>query len=164
MTNQQILALETVKALLKKNGSTTTLEVKDTLREVFPDYKWYQNEISEFMDELFENQTILDLTYSDNGTYRTYYVEPIIVKPKTTDKVSKSKAVELIKNSGGTFFTAVFIKKNGDERVINGQIKKDNFMDDMGYIRVRESNGKKRRINPRTLLSVSIKGTKYIVK
>ena len=67
ITKQDVLAVAA--DLINKNGSTTTLEVKNVLRAA--NKKVFQTEVSAFMDELtnVDNEfTVL----SDNGIYRTY--------------------------------------------------------------------------------------------
>ena len=64
-------------------------------------------------------------------------------------KLSRTAIVDLMKNSGGKFFTVIFTKVDGTERTINGKVKKDDFFDNLGYINFRESNGNYRKVNPK---------------
>lgn len=67
ITKQDVLAVAA--DLINKNGSTTTLEVKNALRAA--NKKAFQTEVSAFMDEI----TNVDKEFtvlSDNGIYRTY--------------------------------------------------------------------------------------------
>ena len=81
----------------------------------------------------------------------------------TPRRKSRLDIVELMKNSGGRFFTVVFIKADGTERTINGQVKKDDFFDNLGYINFRESNGNYRKVNPKTIKEISISKQIYKV-
>lgn len=71
--NQQQLVEETFELLLSK-GTTTTLDVKNKLRQDYPDYNWEQNFVSTCCREYQENST--DISFVDNGTYREYYLIP----------------------------------------------------------------------------------------
>lgn len=156
--------------LLAPNNRVTTLELKLHLRRTAPGFYWTQAVVSEMMNELYERGV---LTYTDNGTYRTYSL-PVSEKKakKTSDKksISKTKAIELMENNRGHFFTAVFTKKNGDDRKINCQYLKDQEASKLGYIKVRELNKLKdkeqsiRQINVQTLKSLKINGVVYKVK
>jgi len=67
ITKQDVLAVAA--DLINKNGSTTTLEVKNALRAA--NKKAFQTEVSAFMDEI----TNVDKEFvilGDNGIYRTY--------------------------------------------------------------------------------------------
>lgn len=160
-------------------GSTTTLDVKKQLRNDFPKYKWNQDNVSEALMEIESNDS--NLTFTDNGVYREYTVVgynsngPIKVSKTTSNttvsrgirdggKISKTDAVTKIKSSKGRFFTVTFIKKDKSERTLNGNVRLDNFMNNQGYINVRESNGNIRQINPRTITALTIAGSQYNVK
>lgn len=82
----------------------------------------------------------------------------------TSRRKSRTDIVELMKNSGGRFFTIVFVKADGTERTINGQVKKDEFYDNQGYILFRESNGNFRKVNPITIKEISISKQIYKVR
>ena len=70
--NQQQLVEETFELLLSKG--TTTLDVKNKLRQDYPDYNWEQNFVSTCCREYQENSD--DISFVDNGTYREYYLIP----------------------------------------------------------------------------------------
>lgn len=97
--------------------------------------------------------------------------------PKTTKRISRTKALELLASNKGRFFKAVFIKKNGDERVINCQFDSTT---PLGNVRVKEASLMKkfkkegtldnipsrsviRSFNINSLKSLSIKGETYKV-
>lgn len=193
-------------AMIHLKGSATTLEIKEQLRITHPDKKWNQTDVSLVMLDFEKSSS--DLTSTDNGQYKTYYLNntvsakpasPVkstkkkvsktakvakVAKPKkvkkTTatkkdrpqpviditgaDKISKTAAVELIRNSKGNFFTVGFVKTDGDVRYLNGVVKASNFMNSQGYINVTESNGNKRQINPRTILALKISKKTYVTK
>ena len=56
--------------LIQQNGKTTSLEVKNFIREKFPNFYCVQQEVSENLIDAEKNGYI-DLI-EDNGTYRTY--------------------------------------------------------------------------------------------
>lgn len=170
----KMIALETAKVMLSK-GDLTTLDLKNVLRTNFPHIQWNQQEISDYMQEIYSNDKIIFLDFKDNGSYRTYFInKPVSVKTikKSTvqqvvsaaKKISKSAAVKLIEDSKGRFFTVTFLKKDKSERTLNGVVKKANFMNPQGYINVTERNGDKRQINPRTITKLSINGENYVTK
>lgn len=84
ITKQDVLAVAA--DLINKNGSTTTLEVKNALRAA--NKKAFQTEVSAFMDEI----TNVDKEFtvlSDNGIYRTYgavtpTLQPVAASNNTT--------------------------------------------------------------------------------
>lgn len=156
--NTTKLIKKVAKQLMKTKGTVTTLEIKNKLINKYPEYIWRQSEVSNTMNELFLHGEIKNLTYDDNGTYRTYRIQPNVVK------VSRSAAVGVLRNSHGKFFTVEFIKKTAETRTLNGNVASDpNFFDNLGYIMVRESNGNTRRINPRTIKRVKFENTIYEV-
>lgn len=86
-------------------------------------------------------------------------------------RISRTKALQLMKNNKGHFFTAVFTKQDGSERTINAQYLKDQASSDLGYVKVREASKLKaspsdstRQINIQTLKSLKIAGTQYTVR
>lgn len=210
--SQKLLLRMAAAFLIKKNGSTTTLEIKDSLRERFPKMSWTQDQVSQEMQEIYDNNEFKDLQFEDTGEFRVYHlglptlsrkdqIDPNVVlnsnpqqvnasgntgntqgwspsqtvtkvpkktkavKPVgTTTNLSRTAIVDLMKESKGRFYTVTFIKKDKTVRTINGQTKKSNFMDNLGYINFRESNGNQRRVNPQTITEISISGNVYKVK
>lgn len=67
---KQILAK--AKELMQINGSTTTMDIKTSLRKQVPNTKWVQSTISKVMSRAYNNGDIANLTFIDNGRYRTY--------------------------------------------------------------------------------------------
>ena len=78
-------------------------------------------------------------------------------------RISKSKALELIKNNGSKMFTSTFVKKNGETRTVNGMIK-TKINSELGYLKVFENKTKEfRNVNLQTLESMSLGGKKYLI-
>ena len=81
--------------------------------------------------------------------------------------ISRKKALSLIKESKGRFFTVVFVKKNGKDRVMNCKFMPIQDNEEIGYIKVKDvSLGKKctsciRSVNIQTLKSLKINGKEY---
>lgn len=85
-----------------------------------------------------------------------------INKEKMT-KISRTKAVKLINNTKGKFFTVTYRKNNGDLRMINGNFKKDNFTP-LGYMAIWSAKDKGyRKVNPKTITQLSINNLIYKV-
>lgn len=169
-----------VLSLLQANNTVTTLEVKNELRRLYPEYSWLQKEVSDFMNE---QHLTGELTYEDNGTYRVYSGEETkkatpakkdnkgkVIPKLKAKRISKTKAFDLIMGNKGYFFTAEFVKQDGETRVINCQALKDQDPK-LGYIKVREASllrtvGKEksiRNINIQTLKALKIGGVAYKV-
>lgn len=79
-------------------------------------------------------------------------------------KLSKTKIVEKMKTAGGRFMTVEFIKKDGKKRKLNGRIYKDFFMDLQGYIIFDTVTKGFKKINPRSIISLSLNKTIYKAK
>lgn len=166
--------------LLEANNTITTLEVKNELRRQHPDFAWVQKEVSDFMNEMHLKG---DLVYEDNGTYRVYSGESpkknsVKKDPKTkkalkkvkAKRISRSDALDLMLNNKGYFFTAEFVKKDGEVRVMNCQCLK-NQDTRLGYVKVKEASLMRsnptdcvRQINIQTLKSLKIGGVAYKIK
>ena len=184
--------LDTANKLCKANNTVTTLEIKTELRKTHPYFHWIQNSrngltgVSEYMDELHQEG---HFTYTDNGQYRVYSaVTTTTTKarvpkhagtptPRATSNpnhnirsISRQKALDMMANNKGHFFTAVFVKQNGDERTINCQYLKDQTSNPLGYVMVREAQKMKdgvnaiRQINLQTLRKLRIAGQDYNIR
>ena len=195
MTKQTMkdAVLSTAKVLLVANNTITTLEIKLQLRKDYPYFYWTQDTVSNFVNDLVSEGklTIVD----DNGTYRTYAdpTQPARVsnvtstgsKTVTTKKVASTptvklpkgkkitaqKAVEMMKNNKGRFFTVIFTKKDNTTRTLNGQWVKDQKPNANGYVLVKDAAKMKktpndciRNVNLQTLHAISINGNTYRVK
>lgn len=168
-----------IMSLLQANNTISTLEVKDELRKLYPEFSWLQRDVSTFMNDM---HLAGDLTYDDNGTFRTYSGE---AKKKTSTKkdkkgkklskikatpISKKAALELMLNNKGYFFTAEYTKKNGDFRVMNCQCITPQDTS-LGYVKVKEASLMRtdpknciRQINMQTLKALKIGGKVYKIK
>lgn len=185
-SNKRIIIQEAAKHLLKTRGTTTTLDVKNYVRLVFGTDDWTQNEVSGVMNDMFLNQSLVGLSYKDTGQFRIYYIDKFASTTASTTvtnaptsltkkvkkvkqvskvkKVSRTTMVDMIENTKGRFFGVVFEKVDGTERTLNCQVSSKNFMDKLGYINCTTSKGETKRINPRTLKSISIGGEVFKVK
>lgn len=88
-----------------------------------------------------------------------------------SNKISRTKALDLMKNNKGHFFTVQFIKQDGSLRTLNGQYVKGQNPSPLGFILVKEaklmkSNAKEqiRNVNIQTLRSLKISGNSYSIK
>lgn len=178
----------TAKKLLKANNTVTTLEIKAELRIKYPHFYWTQSSVSSIMDELYHDGLF---SFKDNGIYRTYSHPTATKKVNSTtikkvsaprkvakapsvvaqSTISKTKALDLIKNSKGHFFTATFTKKDNTQRTINCQYLKDQTASDLGYVKVKEAAKLKanpkdstRQINIQTLTTLKIGGNLYKIR
>lgn len=66
-------------------------------------------------------------------------------------KISRTKAVELIRNSRGRFFSITYVKNNGKQDRLNGNVSSKALMTALGYILFNSSKEGKKSINPRTI-------------
>lgn len=82
------------------------------------------------------------------------------------EKVSKTKAAEVLTNAGDTVFTVVFDKQDGTERTLIGKlIDTENLMGRCNVTDLEVTSGSNlRQVDLRTLKSIVYKGTKYTVK
>lgn len=79
--------------------------------------------------------------------------------------ISKSKAVELIQNSKGRFFTVDFVKKDNSQRTINCNYKIPSKPSKLGYIMVYSMKDKGyKNINPQTIKNLTINNINYKVR
>lgn len=85
--------------------------------------------------------------------------------------ISRAKALDLMQSAKGQFFTAVFTKKDGTERVMNCQYLKDQEEPKIGYVKVKDAILRKaspqdciRNINLQTMKSLKIKGANYKIR
>jgi hypothetical protein len=164
---------DTTKRLLKANNTVTTLEVKTELRVQYPDFFWTQADVSQYMDTL---STSGMLSYTDNGTYRTYSIKgtkvnaPLKAPRKNTktqsNVLSRKDALTKIQNNRGHYFTATFVKKSdGSVRVLNCQYDKSLNTTPSTQIKVKAGSGQGiKSINLNTLSELRIAGSVYKVK
>lgn len=182
-------ALKAAKELAIANNTFSTLELKLKLRKDEPSYYWIQTNVSAIMDEFAKNGLF---TYTDNGTHRVYSdknrvlpkvkvkatpktaakvaTKPVVTAQTNGVKISRTKALDLMKNNKGHFFTVEFKKQDGTIRKLNGQYVKDQKNSGLGYVMMKESSKLKakdkepiRNVNLQTLRSLKIGGVLYKV-
>jgi hypothetical protein len=165
------LVLSIAHRLIYFNGQTTTKEIKEEIRIRHPQVWITQNIVSDLM-LIFEGMNMF--TFTDNGTYRTYYLnieyyhEQIQNEEDDTPEeisVSKKEALDIINTlQAGDFIRATFTKKDKTKRVLNGQVhtpnKGDGFLLVFDLDLVEENI---RNIDLRRLISFSIGQTDYII-
>lgn len=160
-----------VLSLLQDKKSITVTDLKSSLNEMTPDFSWRMPEIKGYMEERTASG---ELTLKKNGSYKMSVKKatpaPKLMSKKGMKSISKSKAMNLMLNSHGNFFTVEFIKKDGSPRVMNCLCKKDQDTS-LGYIEVKEAallrkdpKNAIRRVNMQTLTMVKVGGVSYKVK
>lgn len=125
------------------------------------------------------NETMLTNTTKVNSVSNPTSTAVVVNKIKKTKtpsnttkakRISKTKAYELMEGNKGRFFTAEFIDKKGQVRVMNCQFLKDQNKSKLGYVKVKEASlmrsetdPKKtiRQINLQTISSLKIGGQLY---
>lgn len=166
------------------NNTVTTLEIKNFLRKKFPNKRCTQDFVSKTMID-YANEG--RFTFNDNGTYRVYSSKlsgtvqagsAITVsnsqtsktnKNMNTKRISRTTAINLMRNSKGQFFTVEFQKQDGTLRTLNGQYMKDQKLNS-SYVLVKESGKLKtgsnpiRNVNPDTLKVLKIGGETYRIR
>ena len=171
MTQTPTQKIEQVaKDLAVANNTVTTLEIKTELRKRYQNEKWYQSDISDVMDDLNSESKF---SYTDNGTFRVY---SLVVKPKTTTsvlktttknmsttksttvqnktvtKISRTKALDLIKETNGKFFGVTFTKKDNTERKMRCRTYQDSKPSVLGYVLVVDTEeAKPKSLNLQTI-------------
>ena len=85
-----------------------------------------------------------------------------------TQRISRVKALDLMKGTSGKFFTATFIKKDGSRRDMNCTYRADQPTADLGYVLVEDTALRKvdptrctRSVNIQTLEKLKINGIVY---
>lgn len=165
--------------MLQDSVTVTVAEVKTQLKGNYPDFAWTRAEISTFMNDMHLKGALI---LEDNGSFRGYTGETKKVNSVKKDpkgkklpkikmtNISKAKAWDLMIGNHGRFFTAEFVKKNKDVRVMNCLClqKQDSKL---GYVQVKEASLMRsdpdkaiRQINMQTLKSLKIGGIAYKIK
>ena len=79
--------------------------------------------------------------------------------------ISKKKAIEMILNSKGRYFSVEFIKKDLTARKLTGHVKKEKCMTSNGYIRLKTwLTEETRMVDTRTINNLTINSQKFKVK
>jgi hypothetical protein len=173
------LVLATALRLIKDNGYTTTLEIKNELRDRHATIdvgpitfrpNFTQNIVSDAMIVLADNSFF---SYEDNGTYRTYYLnvdefgeqEDVSISVN----ISQYKALQTINDlEKNDEITITFTKQDGDIRTIIGTVYSPNI--GLGHMLVYDTElpdgtdgNNIRTVDLRRLISFEFEGTTYIV-
>lgn len=91
--------------------------------------------------------------------------QPKIKVPVATKRIGRNKALEIIQNTNGKFFSVKFAKKNGDERLMGVQYVKGTKADPLGYVRLKELKTQiTKSVNLQTLSEIKTNNTLYKVK
>lgn len=91
--------------------------------------------------------------------------QPKIKVPVTTKRIGRTKALDIIQNTNGKFFSVKFAKKNGDERLMGVQYVKGTKPDPLGYVRLKELKTQiTKSVNLQTLSEIKTNNTLYKVK
>jgi hypothetical protein len=161
--------------LLKANNTVTTLEIKVELRNRWNKDVWNQSYVSSIMQDLANKGKF---NYTDNGTYRVYsHVSKTISKSKSKSKsipipavpnkrqrISKTKAIELLNNTKGRFFGVTFTKKDGTERSMRCRVEGNLKISPLGYATLKDvSEDKPKSVNLQTLSEIRLNKITYLV-
>lgn len=173
LNNLEMMVLATANKLISKNGSTTTLDIKNQCRIDYPNEKIYQSDVNQIM---IDKHDMLDgVFYTDNGTHRVYtrninqVVAPTPVAGTQTTttsitKLSKKDIVKLLKENTGKFLSVTFIKKSGEERKINAHQSAQSFMNSLGYLQFKTNTNEFKQVDPKKILCVKINNQTYVSK
>jgi len=142
-------------------------EYKDSIDEIYKVFKnKYAHKYEFHFDEFMMKST------SEAQKLPTEIVE-VLSEPnpkKKDNRISRSKALNFIKNNKGKIFSCIFVKKDGSERKITGTYIKSND-ENLGLIKVKEFSKTKthpddciRYVNVQTLKRLKINGENYRVK
>lgn len=184
-TAQKNAVLITALELLRASNKITPEQVIEKLRKDEKEYRWTLTVVKEHMETFVSKGFIVNVKGSYISPNTTFGKSSASVKTATSKavktiskvakpasgkitKISKTTALDLIKNTKGRFFTAVFTKKDGTLRTINCQYRKGQPTSEFGYVQVSESGLLKkspttaiRQINMQTLRGLTIAGNKY---
>ena len=203
--------INTARKLCMAQNQVTTLEIKAEVIKSHPQYFWTQNFVSATMDTLYQRGDFVytDINIINpkhkGEIYRVYsYPSSVILKSKTVKKtatktakattnsatvvkapktktIGRQKALELMQNNKGHFFTVIFVDKSSKDRTMNCQYLKDQKVSTLGYVKVKEAIKAKiakntpvkkntpkvstiRTINLQTLKQLRIAGNSYKIK
>lgn len=163
--NNYNLVRKAMLKLIAKNTTTTSLEVKTRLIKKYPDINWIQSFVSACMNDFYLNETVKELSFVDNGSYREYFLMKPYVKPVSNNSgatvVNRREAIELFKNHKGRFMGCTFIKKNGKKRTLNFRpFSGDNFLKS-GRVQGTDSKGQYKQVDMTTLIGFTQHGKVY---
>lgn len=151
------LVKKTAKALIKENGITTNLDIKNVIRNASEFIPCTQKMVSKIMNKFHEEQIIEGLDFNDNGTFREYFV-------MKTSKLNRTDLAGKLRKKGKKEIVIVeFTTKSGEFRRYMGNTTK-RFMDNMGYIEFYTETGEYERIDPKKLICFITQYKKYTLK
>ena len=192
-TNQVTNLHAAANALCNAQNQFTTLELKNELRKKYPNEIWNQMDVSLEMINL-EQQGHFTYTdngnfrtyYANPSLQGTQTASTTSVQTKTNKliqramqtqtpmqtsstpsikRIGRTKALEIIENTNGKFFSVRFIKQNGDERLMACQYVKGTKRSPLGYVLLKDIKaGKSKSVNLQTLSEVKTNNTIYKVK
>lgn len=91
--------------------------------------------------------------------------QPKIKVPLATKRIGRTKALDIIQNTNGKFFSVRFEKKNGEDRLMGVQYVKGTKPDPLGYVRLKELKTQiTKSVNLQTLSEIKTNNTLYKVK
>lgn len=103
----------------------------------------------------------LGTTKQPTGTTK----QPTVDVKIPTKRIGRNKALEIIQNTKGKFFSVRFEKKNGEDRLMGVQYIKGTKPDPLGYVLLRDIKANKSKsVNLQTLSEIKTNGTLYKVK
>jgi len=173
---EKVRVEEVLNDLLKANNTATTLEVKTELRKRYPKTNWTQSVVSDTMNELYLEGKY---TFKDNGTYRIYSsaiktTKTNNMKNKTTSttptvtgkkqRISRTKAINLLSNTNGRFFGVTFTKKDGTVRKMKCKVENEVKPTPLGYLTVVDvKEATHKSLNLQTLSEIRMNKNVYLV-
>lgn len=153
LSNLAELVQETLERLLYNNGSTTTLEIKNTLREAFPNTKWTQLMVSGCVDCIYRNKILPNLIYQDTGNYRIYTISEL------NQTVTQSALCELVHDaiSDTNSIEISFKTSRGQDRTYVCTVQAQNAL---GYYLIATDDGIK-TVRPSSIYKVRVDHKTY---
>lgn len=122
---------------------------RDHFLDPYTSYKCVIIDLAKYPNKSIDIKEIMEIIKDNNK-----------LKMKRTNRISRTKAVELINNSKGRRFTVTFTKKDGTTRTINGSRKNQT---PLGNITMRVPNEGYKTVNPNTIVGLNINRNTYIV-
>lgn len=149
MTNT--VNLETVAFdLIAKNGSTTTLDVKEALKAANPSGTYFQTEISNDMNQMFVDGK---LSWTFNGTYRIYTLPVAPTNSVVSKECTRTELAEQLNSFvlSKETIAVTFDNKKGETIERTGVL---GHFSPMGYRQMTLSDGEIRNIDPRRVSKI----------
>ena len=113
------------------NGPTTTLDIKEKCIQEYPQFYWTQTDVSNIMNRLYQSGSIHNLSFTDNGVYRTYTTQTKTA-PSSKTRLNRLDLVKKVLSSPNCMMEVSFIKKDGSNRDLEGVFEK---MDELGFLK-----------------------------